>query len=55
VKRPIAAVLAVAALTCYRLVEPHRLFAYFTDAGDWFPLVGALALTGAAVYLWRKS
>jgi hypothetical protein len=54
VKRPVAVALAVAALTCYRLVTPDRVLdlSYATDGA--FPLAAAMALSALAVYLWRK-
>ena len=58
-RRPIAVALAVAALTCYRGVDLHRLNLTSQFYGDsvvenWAPLVAAMALSALAVWLWRR-
>jgi hypothetical protein len=59
VRRPIAVALAVAALTCYRGVDLHRLNLTSQFYGDsvvenWAPLLAAMALSALAVWLWRR-
>ena len=58
-RRPIAVAVAVAALTCYRGVDLHRLNLTSQFYGDsvvenWAPLVAAMALSALAVWLWRR-